>query len=395
MSFLTRMMREPDKRLLWKFCWNFGFKGMRAVDKFQKRIKAGEYFPAFLFISVTDKCNLSCQGCWVTQASPSRELDIETLDRVVEECKKKGSYFFGILGGEPLMHKGLFDLFERHPDAYFLLFTNGLLITDATASRMRELGNVSPLISIEGNVEVSDVRRGGKDVYQRTIDAIEICRKHRLVIGAATSICKSNIGDLATEAFVNQLASIGVHYLWYYIYRPVGPDPTPELALDPGQVLDLRRFIVDVRTRAPMLIVDAYWDHDGKALCPAAVGIGHHISPAGDIEPCPPIQFAAENIGDATDLHARFSTSEFLRNFRNLACKTTQGCIIMENPELLREFLTGNGAEDTSGRDTAFRELEDMLPHRSQHMPGEEIPEKSWAYRFAKKHWFFGFGAYG
>ena len=23
-----------------------------------------------------------------------------------------------------------------------------------------------------------------------------------------------------------------------------------------------------------------------------------------------------------------------------------------------------------------------------------EIPEEHWAYRFAKKHWFFGFGAY-
>ena len=30
----------------------------------------------------------------------------------------------------------------------------------------------------------------------------------------------------------------------------------------------------------------------------------------------------------------------------------------------------------------------------SQHNPGNEIPEKHWLYRFAKKHWFFGFGAY-
>lgn len=389
------MLKEPDKRLLWKFCWNFGFKGMRAVNKFQKRIRKGEYFPAFLFISVTDKCNLSCQGCWVTQASPARELDLDALERIVNECKKKGSYFFGILGGEPLLHKGLFDLFENHPDAYFLLFTNGLLITDEVAARMRQLGNVSPLISIEGNMEVSDVRRGGKDVYKRTLDAIERCRKQRLIIGAATSVCKSNVEDLATESFVNNLVSLGVHYLWYYIYRPVGPNPTPELALDPEQVLDLRRFIVDIRTRAPMMIVDAYWDHEGKALCPAAVGIGHHISPAGDIEPCPPIQFARENISDNADFHALFSDSRFLRNFRDLACKNTQGCIIMEQPELLRKSMIEAGARDSSGRDTALAELENMHPHRSQHMPGEEIPEKSWAYRFAKKHWFFGFGAYG
>ena len=30
----------------------------------------------------------------------------------------------------------------------------------------------------------------------------------------------------------------------------------------------------------------------------------------------------------------------------------------------------------------------------SQHLPGQEVPEEHWVYRFAKKHWFFGFGAY-
>ena len=39
-------------------------------------------------------------------------------------------------------------------------------------------------------------------------------------------------------------------------------------------------------------------------------------------------------------------------------------------------------------------ELEAMNGRHSQHMPGSEIPEKHWMYRFAKKHWFFGFGAY-
>jgi hypothetical protein len=39
-------------------------------------------------------------------------------------------------------------------------------------------------------------------------------------------------------------------------------------------------------------------------------------------------------------------------------------------------------------------ELERMRSLRSQHDPGHEIPEKHWLYRFAKKHWFFGFGAY-
>jgi hypothetical protein len=41
----------------------------------------------------------------------------------------------------------------------------------------------------------------------------------------------------------------------------------------------------------------------------------------------------------------------------------------------------------------------DELARRSSmichHLPGKEIPEKNWLYRYAKKYWFFGFGTYG
>ena len=39
-------------------------------------------------------------------------------------------------------------------------------------------------------------------------------------------------------------------------------------------------------------------------------------------------------------------------------------------------------------------ELEAMQPRFSQWLPGEEIPEKHWMYRWAKKYWFNDFGAY-
>jgi hypothetical protein len=35
-----------------------------------------------------------------------------------------------------------------------------------------------------------------------------------------------------------------------------------------------------------------------------------------------------------------------------------------------------------------------MKPRFSQWLPGEEIPEKHWMYRLAKKYWFSDFGAY-
>ena len=393
--FAWRMLTEVDRRLLWKFAYNLGWKGVGAVRRFETRLKRGEFFPAFTFISVTDRCNLTCQGCWVTQAGPSRELDIERLDRIVAAGKQKGSYFVGILGGEPLMHPTLFELFERHPDCYFVLFSNGTLLTDEVAATMRRLGNVSPLISIEGREQTSDERRGGRNVYARSIEGLERCRAHKLVFGVATSVCRSNIDELVTESFVNDMIDAGAHYLWYYIYRPVGPDPQPRLALDAAQIVRLRRFMVDIRPRTPLMVIDAYWDHEGNALCPAAVGISHHIGPGGDLEPCPPIQFANEDAGDAYDLHERFNSSRFLAGFRDMAAKSTRGCILLEDPELLADFVRESGAYDSSGRNAALEELRAMTACGSHHLPGQEIPERSWMYRFAKKHWFFGFGAYG
>ena len=39
-------------------------------------------------------------------------------------------------------------------------------------------------------------------------------------------------------------------------------------------------------------------------------------------------------------------------------------------------------------------ELEAMTPRYSQWLPGEEVPEKHWMYRLAKKYWFHDFAAY-
>ena len=71
-------------------------------------------------------------------------------------------------------------------------------------------------------------------------------------------------------------------------------------------MLAVRRFVVEMRAKLPIAIVDAYWDDKGEALCPMATGVSHHISPYGDIEPCPIIQFATETVRDsAIDLRRR------------------------------------------------------------------------------------------
>ena len=86
--------------------------------------------------------------------------------------------------------------------------------------------------------------------------------------------------------------------------------------------------------------------------------------------------------------------SALLADFRKTVAGTTQGGVVLEQPALLKRIVQRNGAHDTTARKAALPELEAMSPLNSQHNPGHEIPEKHWLYRLAKKHWFFGFGAY-
>jgi MoaA/NifB/PqqE/SkfB family radical SAM enzyme len=398
LKMARRMLLETDKRLLWKLAWNMGWKGMLSLERHKRRLKRGEYFPPFLYVSVINSCNLRCQGCWVDVAHKQEIITPDAFRKLVREARTMGNVFFGIVGGEPFMHPHLLDMLAEHPDCYFQIFTNGHFITEERAKRMRQLGNVTPLVSVEGTEIVSDQRRGRANVLSKTLQGVQNCLNQKVFTGVCTSLCRTNIDDLLTETWVDRLIEMGVMYTWFHVYRPMGPDACPDLCLTPEQQLRARRFVVDMRARKPIIIVDAYFDGEGRALCPAATGISHHINPWGDIEPCPIVQFTRESIhsseADSRSLRDKFVQSAFLREFRELAQQTTRGCIVLERPDLLKQLVEKHGAKDATARGTALAELEAMRVRTSQYNPEHEVPERNWLYRLAKRYWFNDFGVY-
>ena len=392
-ALAMRIVSTVSPRCLWKAGWNFGLKGMLSVERFRARKRRGIVFPPFLHLSIINSCNLRCQGCWVDVQAPRTMLSTEELDAIVSDAKAHGNAFFGILGGEPFLHPGLFDLLERHRDCYFQIFTNGQLITPEVARRLERVGNATPLVSIEGDAATSDVRRGNRQVLDRTLRGLEACVEARLLTGVATSLCQSNIDDLLTEAWLDRLVDLGVHYAWFHTYRPVGPEASPDLALRPDQLVRVREFVVAQRARKPIAIVDAYYDGEGKALCPMAAGITHHVGPSGFVEPCPIIQLAVDDVRSGS-FYETVTGSAFLRDMREAAAAHSRGCVMLENPRLVLEIAERHGARDTTQRGTAREELLAATPRSSQDLPGREVPEKHWMYRLAKRRWFNDFGVY-
>lgn len=391
-----RLLREIPPRLLWNFVIGAGLGNLRAIRRFERRKKKGVVFPPFVFISVTQRCNLVCKGCWATGVEHPVDMAQELLHKIVTESSAQGCRFFGILGGEPLLLPWLTGFFDAHRGSYFQLFTNGQLLDDACAARLRAAGNVSPLISIEGGAQTYAARRGTGQAYGTALEALACCKRQGLMTGVATSVSASTFADVVTSAFIEDMVARGAHYVWYYIYRPSGPAPGFEEALSDSQVQDLRRFLIEQRQRCrAAVIIDAYWDHEGNALCPAAMGISHHINALGDVEPCPPVQCSDVRIDLASDVASTIEGSAFLKAFRTEVPALTRGCVLMDHPAELAELADQCGAHDSSGRGRFFAELAGRPVCGCHNHAGEPMPETSWGYRLAKKHCFFGFGAYG
>ena len=401
-KFFFRTLSEVSWRLLFKAGWLWCTKGLFALRAFKKRCKKGILFPPFLFFSLTGACNLRCRGCWV---SPSpKELSVEMMNTAIEIGQKNSVYFYTLLGGEPFLAPSMWTVMDRHPEAYFQVITNGQFLDAENVARLKKLGNVSPLVSIDGLETDNDARRGA-GTFAKAIDGCRELQKQKMLYGVATVVTAENFESVVTEDFVRKFIDLGALYLWFYVYRPVGEDPAPELALDREKLPELRRRLLKLRRKTPIILIDTYWDAEGRAVCPASKGMSFVIGTGGEITPCPPLTVAREFLSDNNgDFFKTVDGSGFLRRFMRFIRdkydgETSQGCVIIDYPKELAEFFRNESVTDCSGRDF-LAELENSPPKtpssRSSHyLPGEELPEDFWVYRLLKKTLFFGMGAYG
>jgi MoaA/NifB/PqqE/SkfB family radical SAM enzyme len=315
LRFLYRAAAEVSWRLLFKAGWLWCGKGFFALRAFKKRNKKGIQFPPFLFFSLTNRSNLRCRGCWVEtavetadgrrqtaaeQSSPNAvipakagiqtgdfnpvsldpclrrgdetfELSEESIENVIKIAKKQSVYFYTLLGGEPfLAPTTLWNTIKNHPEAYFQIITNVHFFDETTVRQIRQFGNISPLVSIDGFEKENDDRRG-QGTFAKATEGCRALQQQKILYGVATTVTAENFESVLTEEYVNHFVKLGAMYLWYYVYRPVSADPVPEWSLKPDMMLELRRRLLRLRREMPIILIDTYWDENGFAVCPASM----------------------------------------------------------------------------------------------------------------------------
>jgi MoaA/NifB/PqqE/SkfB family radical SAM enzyme len=325
-------------------------------------LQTGFYPPRAMLISPTMKCNLHCYGCYAGDYSQQEELEAEEIHRILNEAEEMGIHLVIVLGGEPFLRKDLFDIYEKHPQILFHVFTHGGFLDELTVEKIARLGNVSPAISLEGYEEETD-RRRGHGHFQKVMKGMVLLREAKVLFACSLTQTKENTDLLASDGYIDFLIDQGAILIWYFMCFPVGRNPDIQWMPTPMQRDQLRQALVRLRATKPVLFVD-FWN-DGRLThgCMAGGKMYFHINAQGDIEPCVFCHFASENIKGKSLLEVL--DSPFFREIRShqpYLENLLRPCMLVDKPEVGRKMATLPGVYFTHpGAEIFFNDLSESI----------------------------------
>jgi len=278
----------------------------------QRRINGS--IPSVLAISPTMRCNYNCKACYSRGRLTDNELSTDELDALFSEAEELGIHSIVLTGGEPLLRDDILYLTAHHHRILFFLITNGSFITPEIARRIARSGNIVLLLSIERFASDTDeLRQPG--AHDTAIHAFAHLRKAQAVFGFIATNTSANTSQLATDEFIDQMVTFGCVAGFFTEYVPCGLNPRPDWVLDEAARAEFRKRVLEFRRRKPIVLSQFPDDEYGKEnRCSGAGRSSLHINSQGDVEPCPFVSVAHENIRHGELIAA--CQSPFLRAIR-------------------------------------------------------------------------------
>jgi len=307
--------------------------------------KNGEHIPPFLIASITSKCNLHCAGCYsrcnhaTVDSEPVAQLTGEEWLRIFSEADDLGISFILLAGGEPMLRRDIIEAAGERRNILFPIFTNGTFIDEKYLALFDRCRNLIPIMSIEGNREVTDARRG-KGVYDRLITNMDAFKNRGLIFGASVTVTTENLKEVSSDSFIKSLSDRGCKAVIFVEFVPV-TEESKELAPGDSEREYLAGEIKRLREQIPeMVFISFPGDEKSSGGCLAAGRGFFHINSHGGAEPCPFSPYSDVNVRD-TGLKGALNSALFtaLRSGDLLADDHRGGCVLYEKREQVQELL--------------------------------------------------------
>lgn len=339
---LRATLKDPRESA---FMMRYALASKEASKKRAAAEEAGEHIPPFLIASITSSCNLHCAGCYARHnhacsdgPAKAQLTDSEWL-KIFGEAKDLGVGFVLLAGGEPLIRRDIVKAAGEIPDILFPIFTNGTLIDDEYIKLFDRCRNLIPVFSIEGQKDKTDERRG-EGVYLRLITAMDKMRENHLIFGSSVTVTTSNIREVVSHEFIDDLQSRGCKVVFYVEYVPVSAE-SRDLAPQDAEREFMAEKIMELRREYPeMLFISFPGDEKTSGGCLAAGRGFFHINSHGGAEPCPFSPYSDINVKE-TSLRDALRSKLFhaLQEENLLSGEHSGGCVLFEQRERVEEIL--------------------------------------------------------
>lgn len=159
------------------------------------------FLPRLIFWETTNRCNLSCLHCRASAIKgPSpEELTTAQMKRFIDDVAGFAKPILVLSGGEPLVRPDIFEIAEYSVKRGLrvALATNGTLIDDAVAQKIKEAGIMRVSISLDGADAVThDSFRGEKGAFDKALAGSRRLKKFGVGLQINTTVTKRNVTQL-------------------------------------------------------------------------------------------------------------------------------------------------------------------------------------------------------
>ena len=345
---LKATLKDPRESA---FMLKFSAASKAASKKRREAEDAGEHIPSYLIASITSACNLHCAGCYsrcnnaTVDAEPVQQLTDEEWLRIFSEADELGISFILLAGGEPMLRRDIIEAAGKRQNILFPISTNGTFIDRRYFELFDQCRNLIPIMSIEGEKESTDARRG-KGVYDRLIANMDEFHRRGLIFGASVTVTTQNLREVTSDAFLQKLSGRGCKAVIFVEFVPV-TEEAKELAPGDEERAYLRDEIARLRREHPEMVYISFpGDEKSSGGCVAAGRGFFHINSHGAAEPCPLSPYSDVNIRNSSLREAmRSPLFTALRSGDILLDDHEGGCVLYEKRDRVEALLAASRAE--------------------------------------------------
>ena len=172
---------------------------------------------------VTQACNLACHHCSWGSTSIPENFPQDFFQKIVEELGSLGVKSLLISGGEPLLWPDLFGMISfASKRLQVSLSTNGTLIGETEAQKLKEAGVSEIAVSLDGISAPTHDDLRGKGNFQKTLQGIDSLKREGLGERINLHFCLSKRSIDEAIDFPKFAENLGLSKITYLAMKKLG-----------------------------------------------------------------------------------------------------------------------------------------------------------------------------